>query len=954
MLLTDEYFSYQSQYQAQYGINTIVLMEIGSFFEMYATQGTMLHDIGTLLNIQVTRKNKSLPLSHTNPMLAGFPSSVLHKYLDMLIQEKYTIVLVEQTSPPPNPERKVTQIISPATYMDSMSSDSRFMVCIYVAMGTNRERQPFPFLTMSYADLTTGETFVIEERMCESSTIVTEITRLLIMYAPKELVIIAEDIVPSDIRVLIQSYLKQSRYCFQDRMDVSVQSFQKLSYQKAVLQKVYPCTGLLSPIEYVGLERHPTCLVAFTYLLQFIYEHNELLLKTLRSPVYRNNTTWVTHMSLEQLNILPKSGNDSSIVQLLNTCHTPMGKRRFVDRIIHPEMNQERLNVYYDRISDLQCQVRFETVLEYLRPIKDLERMFRRMQLGKLKPTEATLFFASIHHSCRLSEFILSQKLVYEWSESYAESLYEWSKELSARFPALMVTFEYQKGCIPELDEMSSRITRHQESILLVIEQANAIVDGFKWDGSEMTITKKRYETYLKTRKQKSPVFTTHDMTNKTMWRLSYPNLNETITSIQDLTMAYQERLQIEFQADMERYATYDWMIQWTKCIAEMDVSATMAKHASTFCYVRPTLKQETDSFIHATEVRHPLLERIGDTAYVPNDVVFDDTQRGMLLFGINFSGKSSYMKSIGVNTILAQAGMFVAAKTWTFMPYDHIFTRLPSGDNLFKGQSTFIVEMNEVRTILKHSTSRSLVLGDEIASGTETVSGIAIVAAGVMTLAQRNASFLFATHWHEVADLERIKTLKNVSMAHMAVHYDETHGRLVYDRVLKPGIGSRIYGLEVCESLDLPLDFMHLAHQVRHAYLDMPQIIVPEHASKYNNDIRIDTCSVCHKPAAEVHHIRPQKEADSDGWIKGMHKNERHNLMSVCDSCHDAIHAERIKINGYQMTSQGVTLVHTTVDAPQDSSKETIQSLRRQGMSLQAISDKLAISVYKIKQLLK
>jgi DNA mismatch repair protein MutS len=292
---------------------------------------------------------------------------------------------------------------------------------------------------------------------------------------------------------------------------------------------------------------------------------------------------------------------------------------------------------------------------------------------------------------------------------------------------------------------------------------------------------------------------------------------------------------------------------------------------------------------------------------------------------------------------------MFVAASTWTFCPYRHIFTRLPSGDNVFKGQSTFTVEMNEVRSILKHSTNRSLVLGDEIACGTESVSGISIVAAGVATLAKRRASFLFATHWHEVAELEMIRQLPNVHLKHMSVHYDVDKGVLVYDRLLKNGTGSNMYGLEVCASLDLPDEFMLLAHQVRHAYLDMTQQVMPESASRYNKNVFVDECSVCHKKGVEVHHIQDQALADK-GWINGIHMNTSFNLMTVCAECHDAIHAKHITIHGYQMTSEGVKLHLDKHDSITDEYKERVVSLRRSGMSYAAISKQLGITLYKVK----
>ncbi len=946
-MLSEEYFNHTSHYVSLYGKKTMVWMEVGSFFEMYATEDnpTLLHDVCGLLNILVTRKNKSIPCSRTNPLMAGFPTVSLHKFMDVMIRDGYTVVLIEQISPPPNPERKVTRIVSPSTYLDSTAYQSRYMMCIYVSYGMDQFKRRFPCLTIAYADLTTGETYTLEERACDETNLPHEWSRLMTVYNPKEIVIIAEEIVPDSVRQLCRECVSHWHGSTHDRMDTSIAAFHKIAYQSAVLKKVYTNTGLLNPIEYVGLERHPSCLIAFTYLLQFVYEHDDSLLSTLRPPILKCMDTWVTNVSLEQLNLIAKEGNESSIEQILNTCITPMGKRLFLNRLVHPVSNPSVLESRYDRIQNFQ---HYEHMRDVLQPLCDMERMFRRLQLGYSKASDMSTLFSSVKASLEVSSIAKTIEWC-NWNDVDHATLSDWCEELK-RFPEHMTSVAYLPGTVPELDQLNQHVEETRRAIQEVIDQANKIIpDAFKWDGNDITITKKRYDAYMSSRKHHSPLFETHAMTNKTMWRLTYTELNDQLVLLQTADQQYQEQLVATFKSDLQRYATYDWFTRWNTCLSELDLVATCACHAKRYRYVRPSLTHETDSCIRATAVRHPLIERWGSTPYVPNDVILGgEGQHGMLLYGVNFSGKSSYMKAIGVNVVLAQAGMYVAADSWSFTPYEHIFTRLPSGDNVFKGQSTFIVEMNEVRSILKHSTNRSLVLGDEIACGTESVSGISIVAAGVATLSKRRASFLFATHWHEVAELDIIRQLSNVHLKHMSVHYDTDKGVLVYDRILKNGTGSNMYGLEVCASLDLPSDFMLLAHQVRHAYLDMSHKVIPETASRYNKNVFVDECSVCHKKGVEVHHIQEQALAEQ-GWINGIHKNTQFNLMTVCEACHDAIHAKQITIHGYEMTSEGVKL-NMDIQEFTDDYKERVMSLRRSGMSYASISKQLGITVYKVK----
>ena len=175
-----------------------------------------------------------------------------------------------------------------------------------------------------------------------------------------------------------------------------------------------------------------------------------------------------------------------------------------------------------------------------------------------------------------------------------------------------------------------------------------------------------------------------------------------------------------------------------------------------------------------------------------------------MLLYGVNASGKSSLMKSVGLNIILAQAGMWVAASSFTYSPYRSFFTRIGNNDNIFRSQSTFEVEMSELRNIMKRSDNRSLILGDELCSGTESTSAISIVSAGVITLANKQSSFIFATHLHRLANMARVRDLPNIQFSHLSVRYDEITGKLIYDRKLGEGNGKTIYGLEVCRALDM------------------------------------------------------------------------------------------------------------------------------------------------------
>ena len=256
------------------------------------------------------------------------------------------------------------------------------------------------------------------------------------------------------------------------------------------------------------------------------------------------------------------------------------------------------------------------------------------------------------------------------------------------------------------------------------------------------------------------------------------------------------------------------------KYVTELDMVITKAYLAKKFNYCMPVIDDSAkQSFLRAKDIRHILIENLQeDETYVPNDIELgiDTKQNGMLLYGTNAVGKSSLIRSIGICIIMAQAGLFVPCSEFIYKPYKSIFTRILGNDNLFKGLSTFAVEMSELRTILNNATKNSLVLGDELCSGTETTSATSIFMAGVIQLHNRESSFIFATHFHEITNESRLKTLTNLSFKHMAVYYDAETDCLIYDRKLQDGPGISMYGLEVCKSLHLPNDFLELANNIR------------------------------------------------------------------------------------------------------------------------------------------
>jgi DNA mismatch repair protein MutS len=338
--------------------------------------------------------------------------------------------------------------------------------------------------------------------------------------------------------------------------------------------------------------------------------------------------------------------------------------------------------------------------------------------------------------------------------------------------------------------------------------------------------------------------------------------------------------------------------------ITLIDVLHNKSEIAHKFNYCKPTIIESNKSCVNAINLRHCLIEQFQlNELYITNDISLgDNNSDGILLYGTNAVGKTTLIRALGISIILAQAGLYVPCSQFNYKPYRQIFTRIIGNDNIFKGLSTFEVEMSELRTILRLMDENSLILGDELCSGTETMSAISIFVAGIQKLCKCNSSFIFATHLHEIVNYEEITNLSNVKLKHMEVTYDKEKDMLIYDRKLRDGPGNNLYGLEVCKSLNLPQDFLESANEIRIKYSPQQnKSILSLKQSKYNSNKIVSLCEKCGKNmGTEVHHLQHQADANENGIITTsdclFHKNNLANLMTLCEKCHNEIHKKNLK----------------------------------------------------------
>jgi DNA mismatch repair protein MutS len=621
--------------------------------------------------------------------------------------------------------------------------------------------------------------------------------------------------------------------------------------------------------------------------------------------------------------------------------------------------------------SDTVSAPRYKRYEAYLSSVTDLERVHRNIQMGTLMPSTFTSVHRSYTSISKLLvemgedvSLFFDDKLVNEFREFQEEYIKIFNISNMRYLHRDKIHHNiFHKGIYDELDNIQDKIDAYNRVFKLAADELSKYIHDPRnkkneimikiekndTDGKYLTCTKRRGE-FLKTG-LKNAGNPTIDINASEFLTVQINSLeieykkrkNVTTVSIYSLTniaaqlIAAQHKMTKKcmklFQSTLQDLMSDD---KYRNClehmvmqISRLDITISAAKASLMYNYCKPTIGQtyiknenknentnenknknnNIPSYVKGVNVRHPIIECINnDFEYIPNDVnLSPEGIAGILLYGCNMCGKSSYMKSIGLNIIMAQAGLYVAAEGFDYYPYDFIFTRISGNDNIFKNQSSFAVEMHELRNILKRSNNRSLILGDELCRGTESISGKAIVAAGICKLREYDSQFIFATHLHGLSDIPEVKALSQVKAYHLAVEYDREKKRLIYNRNMKNGSGSSLYGLEVCRAMDMDEDFLELANRIRMREIgEYDSLLGNERKSQYNNDIYMLDCGICNKPAEETHHIKYQKDADEHDFVGHVHKNNKSNLVPLCKECHNKETYNKINIIGWKDTSDG------------------------------------------------
>ena len=976
MALIKEYFELTQKYKDDYGDNTILLMEVGSFYEVYGLInkstnkiiGSSIEDFSQICELNVVEKKATLDKQEV--VMAGFKNIMVEKHIKKIQEAGYTAVVYSQDEQAKNTTRSLSGIFSPGTYFSNESTNlTNNLICIWIDLVVNKVfmKGKYVVVGISNIDIYTGKTnvFQFKEQYINNPTTYDELERYISIYNPSEAILITNlpnkevDDVISFINLNCSSIHKininddeiNSSTHTQNRFYISAKNCEKQTYQKEILNKFYKFDNIDNFYE------NNVATQSFCFLLDFVYQHNQHLVNKISEPVFENssNRLILANHSLKQLNIVDDfsyKGKYSSVLKMLNCCLTPMGKRRFAHIFLHPITDKTILQNEYDIteyfLNNYEKYNYFFNV--NLSNIKDISKFERQVIIKKISPKAFCVLYNSLINVKNIFSKVCEDQTIFKYLLDLDKNikdvllfcdnilnfieqnidiqiaqdidnmqqfetnfikknvdiiLDEQTNLLSVSETKLETIKNYLNSIIPDKGKTTEFIKVHETEknnfSLICTSRRCKLLESVLTD-TPKTITLSYNEndltkTFNYTISKKHFEYKTQTASNNS---ISDNEINKICKNINSIKSTLKDTISNVFNSFVEKFESYQSQIETViNFITIIDVLYAKSNIAKKYSYCKPVIAEADKSFVNAKHLRHCLIEQLqNNELYVTNDITIGNgIVDGILLYGTNAVGKTSFIRALGISIIMAQAGLYVPCSEFTYKPYNYIFTRILGNDNLFKGLSTFAVEMSELRTILRLANENSLILGDELCSGTENTSAVSIFVAGIQQLYSLRSSFIFATHLHEIVNFSEIKDLSSVVLKHMEVIYDKERDILVYDRKIKDGPGTSMYGLEVCKSLNLPEDFLNMAYSIRDKYNPQFKSILSLKPSHYNSKKIMGMCELCEKQmGSEVHHLQHQMDADNNNVIRNndgtiFHKNNLANLITVCKDCHDTFH---------------------------------------------------------------
>lgn len=764
----------------------ILFFRLGDFYEMFFDDARLVsEELGLTLTSRSGNKDKA-------PM-CGIPYHAAESYINRLIAKGYKVAIAEQIGDPKAKgltKREVIKIVTPGTVLSESAltdASNNYIALLY------EPPMEDDMVVLAGADISTGECFYgIYTGANRLQTLFDELYRLQMA----ELLLVGDLSFRAELDDFV--HLRLGACSYTPVADVP--------------DAAHIDDRIIEHFDAANRPDEPEAKAAVATLLDYLHETVKTDLTQLShlTRLDASENLAVDTYTLRNLEItrnLRDGGKKDTLLDVLDFTKTAMGSRLLKKWLESPLLSIVAIDMRLDAVQELVEDFALRDALRSsFAEIRDFERLLTRIEVGTANARDLIALKLSLQMLPSITAALAPVKAKMLQNSAGEISTYDEDVDLLTRAivdePGLTIREGgiIKDGYNAELDEYR-RISHDSKSMLQEIEEREKAETGIK---SLKIGYNKVFGYYIEVRNSGADLVPDRYIRKQTLANAER-YITEELKEFETKILGAQEKIvQIEYNLFVEVRDHIKEQLasiqQTAHAIARVDVLASLAEAAVNYGYVRPRLVPGGE--IDIKDGRHPLVERIlTRDLFVPNDAHLDHkTCEIMLITGPNMAGKSTYMRQVALLTLMAQAGSFVPAREATISPVDRIFTRIGASDDLVSGQSTFMVEMNEVAQILKYATKDSLVILDEIGRGTSTFDGMSIARAVVEYIEKKiHAKTLFATHYHELTEMED-DLVKNYCVA-----VKERGKDVAFLRRIVPGAADKSYGIHVARLAGLP-----------------------------------------------------------------------------------------------------------------------------------------------------
>ena len=762
--------------------DTIIFYRLGDFYEMFFEDAELISH-----ELELTLTGRNAGLEERVPM-CGVPYHAVDIYIDKLIKKGYKVAICEQLEDAKNTKgmvkRDITEVISSGSVISGNSlneKENNYIGSIY-----DHEY----CYTLTYSDITTGEIFI--ESIEHSNELL--LNKILFLN-------IKELIVNNKTNKEIINSLKNT-YKITTTITDDIYELDNFNYIYSSTDKMIYIIGIKHLIHYL------------TYILKRNISHFQEI-------VIKNNNEYLrmdvhTKRNLELTESMRNKERMFSLLWLLDETKTAMGSRKLKSWLESPLTNSKEIESRYNIVSTLIDEfILSEELRRHLYEVYDLERLCGRISLGSANGRDLIQLKNSLKVLPEINNIL--KQIKYKELDDISE-LYNLLNLSLYETPPITLKEGYliKEGFNKELDELKDLRSGGKE-----------FISNYEQEERERTGIKnlkvgfnKVFGYYIEISKGNlSLVKDEFGYIRKQTLANCERFINPILKEKEDLVLSAEEKIiNLEYELFInirDKCNEYTHKLQEiAKIISEIDVLSSFALVSEKYHYTKPTISINNE--LEIIDGRHPVVEKVIKDEYVPNDIIMDKNTSILLITGPNMAGKSTYMRQLGIITIMAQIGCFVPAKKATIPIFDKIFTRIGASDDLVSGESTFMVEMTEAANAIRNATHNSLILFDELGRGTATFDGMSLAQAILEYINNKiDCKTLFSTHYHELTDLEN--TLDKLKNKHVSA--EEKDGKITFLHKVKNGSVDKSYGINVARLANLPKEVTDRAEEILKIY---------------------------------------------------------------------------------------------------------------------------------------